>query len=72
MFTKKESLTAAVQFFEGEPCICGNSIKWLEEVEVVWKDYPFVGNKNYREALDAKYEEVNNRYPEYNGQVALY
>ena len=72
MFTKTETFTAAVQFWEGKPSICGDTIKWLEEVNVVWKDYPFVGRKNYDKALTAACKAINAGYPEYQNQVALY
>jgi hypothetical protein len=72
LFTKIYYGTAAVQFYENVPGVCGDTIRWLETVSFSWKDYPFIGNKNYYKALNLKLDELNSKYPEYNGYVGIY
>jgi len=72
LFTKTEYGTAGVQFFGSIPAVCGDKIRWLEQVKFSWKNYPFMGTRNYRKAVYAKLKELNDKYPEYNGYVDIY
>lgn len=72
MFDSKEKYTAGVQFYEGEPAICGDKIMWIDDVIIEWKDYPFIGRSNFRKAFDSTIEILEDKYPQYKSFIGLY
>lgn len=60
----KYTFQGGVQFFEGKPSICGDSIKWFESITV--KAF------TERRAIKKILRRYNELYPEYLGYILLY
>jgi len=63
-FKRKYFFQGMVQFFEEEPTICGDSVKWLDKLKIV--DY------SEKRASKKAFDILNKKYPEYSGFIQLF
>ena len=63
-FKKTYHFQGMVQFFEGKPAICGDSVTWLEQLKI--KAF------TYNKACDIGFDFFREKYPEYVGFISLY
>lgn len=65
IFKKKFKYQGMVQFDENhEPCICGISVKWLDDITVK--------ATTEKKAIAIADNLINEKYPQYNGMVQLW
>jgi hypothetical protein len=72
IFLKTEKGLVGVQFYDHKPAICGDSISYLEEVTITWRDIPFFRGITYRKAISKAIQEVEESFPHYKGFLSIY